>query len=144
MSGFDVTEKKIRARQHEPSAYDRNTFRTVRLTTGVKAVVGVMKGEKNTSIQSILFDKKKFNEEQATAWLGKHHEKFSDVLTLEQQKSSLFVSAPVDFINEVLATMTDAQLERLANGLVLMAGPADDDNEDIEPEKMSSQFGNVI
>lgn len=149
MPGLDITENKIRARQHEPSLYDRKSFRTIRLTSGVKAIVGVKKGEKGTSIQSILFDKKKYSEDQAKNWLDKHKEKFSDVLTLEQQKTSLFTSSPVDYLNEVLSTMTDAQLERLASRLVELAGTADDEEEDLyedtgEPVEPMSRFGKTI
>ena len=149
MPGLDVTENKIRARQHEPSLYDRNSFRTIRLTSGIKAIIGVKKGEKSTSIQSILFDKKKFTEEQAKSWLEKHNEKFSNVLELEQRKTSLFVSTPVDYLNEVLSSLTDAQLEELAKKLVEMSGPAADDNEDLdegtsESSTEMSSFGKVI
>jgi ABC-type transport system involved in cytochrome bd biosynthesis fused ATPase/permease subunit len=125
---LDITDNKIRARQHEPSEYEKGSFRTIRLTGGIKAIVGRKKGEKSTSIQSILFDKKKFTEEQANSWLQRHNEKFADAMALEEQKMSLFSTDLADHMIGHLPPLSEKQIERLLE----LAGPAEDDVEDSE------------
>ena len=157
MPGFDITNNYIRARQHDPSGFEKGTLRTIRLTSGIKAIVGRKKGDKTTTIQSVLFDKKRFDEALAGAWLDKHGSKFSDAMSYEEQKASLFNYKPMDYINEVLGGMTDVQLERVAEGLKAMAGPADEEvdlEEDMkessdaqgstENQKIYSQFGDLV
>lgn len=136
MPGLDVTATKIRARQHEPSDFEKGTFRTIRLTGGIKAIVGVRKGEKNTSIQSILFDKKKFTPEQAQSWLDRHKEKFSDAVMLEEKKYTLFSNTLEDHMMGHLPPLSEKQIQKLLE----LAGESDDEEDaemEDEPEVMA-------
>jgi len=73
-SRIDITENYIRIRQVEPSEFDEKSFRTIVIDeeAGIKAVIGRKKGEKNTIIQSYLFDRKKWNKKDAMVWVKKH------------------------------------------------------------------------
>lgn len=86
----DVTENYIRIRQKDPSLFQRDTFKTISLTSGIKAVVGKLKGETSTTIQTILFDKKRFSVSEAKMWAKKHKAKFSSAAKIENKKISLF------------------------------------------------------
>lgn len=90
MPKLDITDNKIRARQRNPDEFDEDSFKTISLTSGVKAVVGVPRDSDSTEIQSVLFDNSKFNEASATQWLESHMTKFADALELENQKMGLF------------------------------------------------------
>jgi hypothetical protein len=128
MPGLDITDQYIRARQVEPGLFDEKTFKTIRLTSGIKAIIGNKKGEKSTSIQSILFDKKKFTASQAKAWLAKHNSKFSDALNFETQKMSLFDDMG-DGCECGIPRLSPAQVERLLE----LVGPGEEEEDDEEP-----------
>jgi len=87
---IDVTENLIRIRQVEPSLFEEDSFRTIRLTSGVKAIIGRKKGEKTTTIQSILFDKKRFTTDQAKQWVKKHKGNVPKALDMEKNKENIF------------------------------------------------------
>ncbi len=149
MPGFDITNNYIRARQHDPGLFEKGTLRTIRLTSGIKAIVGRKKGDKSTTIQSVLFDKKRYDETSAGAWLDKHSSKFSDAMSYEEQKAGLFNYKPMDYINEMLSGLSDDQLERIAEKLLEMAGTPEDDKEVEEfmkedEKKLYTQFGDVV
>lgn len=136
VGGLDITDKYIRARQVEPNEFDTNTFRTIRLASGIKAIIGKKKGEKSTSIQSILFDKKKYTPESSKAWLAKHKEKFTAAVRLEEQKTDLFADEfEPDFQNHLvghLPPLTEAQISRLLE----LIDESDEDDEEPEEEEM--------
>jgi len=91
VGGVHLTDRYVRLRQREPGLFEEGSFRTIRLTSGIKAIVGRLKGEKTTTIQSIIFDKKKFSAEEAQKWVAKHKEKFSFALKVENLKHELFI-----------------------------------------------------
>lgn len=72
----DVTENYIRIRVKDPGAFEEDSFRTIALSEeeGIKAVVGKLSGESKTTVQSYLFDKEKWDEEKAKAWVEEHQE----------------------------------------------------------------------
>ena len=74
-----VTEKYLRYRQVEPVKMEEKSFRTVIISPSlkIKAIVGRIKGEKNTTIQSYLFSKEKWTDKTAKEWLTEHSEAFS-------------------------------------------------------------------
>lgn len=74
-----VTEKYLRYRQVEPVKMEEKSFRTVVISPSlkIKAIVGKIKGEKNTTIQSYLFDKSRWTDKTAKEWLTEHSEAFS-------------------------------------------------------------------
>lgn len=130
IGGLDITDNLIRVRQVEPSEFDKKTLRTIRITSGIKAITGRKTGETSTTIQSLLFDKKKFTPEKVKSWLAKHKEKFSQAITLEEQKASLFQDDPLIMLEE----HTSGHLPRLSPKqvakLMELAGEADDEDDD--------------
>jgi cation transport regulator ChaB/uncharacterized Zn finger protein (UPF0148 family) len=70
----DITETYIRLRQKGPNDFDKETFRTISLSTsrGIKAIIGRLKGKTTTTVQSYLFDKTKWNVKDAQTWVKKH------------------------------------------------------------------------
>lgn len=131
--GFDITEKKIRARQVDPDKFEKDSLRTIRLAPGVQAIVGRIEGEKNTTIQSILFDKDRYSESQAKEWLGRNQSKFSDALSMEEQKISLFSPTLEEHVVGHLPPLTETQIARLME----VAGPAE---EEMSNQEVTSKF----
>jgi hypothetical protein len=142
MAGLDITDNYIRARQVDPSAFEEGSFRTIRLTSGIKAIIGNKKGEKSTSVQSVLFDKKRYTPEKAQAWLSKHNEKFSDAVMLEQKKTELFALDPMEAHMEGhLPSLSPSQIEKLLE----LCGPAEeeDDEESEDETSENSDFSQI-
>lgn len=138
IGGFDITENKIRARQIDPDRFEKGSFKTIRLASGVKAIVGRLKGEESTTIQSILFDKNRFDEEKADAWLKRNQSKFSDAVVMEEEKVKMFDMDMEEHLDGHLPPLTRNQIMRLLE----LAGPADDE-EDMahhDEEKYVSNF----
>jgi hypothetical protein len=139
---LDTTDAYIRVRQVEPSEFEKGSFRTIRLASGIKAIIGNKIGEKNTTIQSVLFDKKRFTEDKVRLWLKKHSAKFSDAINLEVQKNSLFANDDLeDHLDGHLPRLTQSQIARLME----VAGPADEEiqepvDEDAVTEEYTSKF----
>jgi len=74
---WEETDQYIRSGHRSPEDFEQNSFRTITLSEdeGIKAVVGKLKGENKTTVQSYLFDKaKSWNVEKAKAWFEKHRE----------------------------------------------------------------------
>lgn len=144
VGGLDITEGKVRARQVDPEEFDPNglgkgqRFKTIRLASGVKAIVGVKKGESGSSIQSILFDKDRFTPEQAKMWLKKNSSKFTDAVRLENEKVSLFEEQTLqEHLEGHLPPLTESQIMRL---LELVGPPEMEDGESVEEEEYTSRF----
>jgi len=73
MPGIDETDKSWRVRQRDPGDFEEGTFKTIDITDGVQAVVGRLKGEKSTTVQSLIFDKEKFKTEaEVRKWVKDH------------------------------------------------------------------------
>ena len=70
----EVTENYIRLRQRDPDDFQKDSFRIITLSKsrGIKAVIGRLKGKTTTTIQSYLFDKKRWNTKEAQTWVKKH------------------------------------------------------------------------
>lgn len=66
-----ITDNYIRLRQKDPKIFQKNYFRTIKISEkkGIKAIVGRLKGEENTTVQSYLFDKKKWKVSEAQKWV---------------------------------------------------------------------------
>ena len=74
----DVTENTIRIRVRDPKGFQEGSFRTINIgdkDNGIQAVIGRLKGETSTTIQSYIFDKKKWTTEKAQAWVKEHGKK---------------------------------------------------------------------
>jgi len=71
---IDVTKNYIRIRQRELNEFESNSFRIIILSKdqGIKAVIGRLKGETTTTVQSYLFLKEKWSKEDAIKWVKEH------------------------------------------------------------------------
>ena len=70
----DVTEDTIRIRVRDPEDFQPDSFRTITISADdyIKAVIGKLKGETKTTVQSYLFDKEHWTVEEAQAWVKEH------------------------------------------------------------------------
>jgi len=94
-----TTENYIRLRQEDPKDFDKNTFKTITLSEsqGIKAIVGKKKGKTSLTIQSYLFDKKKWTVEKAQEWVKKHRASIEEVVVANLPEN--LEIAPYDFKN---------------------------------------------
>ena len=92
VSQFLINEKDncINVRVKDPELFDQMSFRTTKLTEGISANIGRMKGTENTKVQAISFDKSKYTPETADAWVKRHHGKFDQALLFDNQRNALF------------------------------------------------------
>lgn len=72
---WETTDDYIRSGHRDPSDFEQDSLRTITLSEdeGVKAVIGKLKGEDKTTVQSYLFDKDKWTLDKAKAWFQQHH-----------------------------------------------------------------------
>lgn len=96
MPGIDVKENTIRVRQRNPGDFEEGTFKTIRLTNGVKAVVAKPKGKKSTVIQTLIFDKNRFDKKAVQDWLKEHKSRMSMAIDMEQEKERTFASTKME------------------------------------------------
>jgi len=73
----EITENYIRIRVKNPNLFQPDSFRTIDISKseGIKAVIGKLKGETTTTIQSYLFDKEKWTLSEAQEWVREHAKK---------------------------------------------------------------------
>lgn len=70
----ETTDKYVRVRARDPGDFQEGSLRTIDISRemGIRAVIGRLKGETSTTVQSYLFDKERWDEERAVAWVEKH------------------------------------------------------------------------
>ncbi len=70
----EITKNFIRLRQRDPDEFDKNSFRIITLSESkkIKAVIGKIKGQESTTIQSYLFDREEWSLKEANSWIKKH------------------------------------------------------------------------
>jgi hypothetical protein len=73
----ETTANYIRVRVADPEGFTR--FRVKTLGSGIKAVIGFMKGG-GSKIQSILFPRERYNMKSARAWVVSHGYKVNETL----------------------------------------------------------------
>lgn len=68
----------FRVRQVDPSEFEEDSFRTIWISKseGIKAIIGRRKGATTTSIQSLLFEKEKWDVERIKEWIKNHKDRF--------------------------------------------------------------------
>ena len=71
---IEVTDNYVRVRQIDPSLFQKGSFRTIDIDKahGIKAVIGRRPGATSTEIQTFMFDKDKWNIEEAKKWCAEH------------------------------------------------------------------------
>jgi len=72
----ETTDKYVRVRVKNPDLFVATSFKTIDISTkdAIKAVIGKLKSNPNggTVVQSFLFDKEKWSEEEAKKWVEEH------------------------------------------------------------------------
>ena len=70
----EITKNYIRIRQRDPDDFQKESFRIIVLSQfrGIKAVIGRLKEQTKTTVQSYLFDKKNWDTKRAQLWIKKH------------------------------------------------------------------------
>lgn len=63
------------ARIKNPGDFQEGSFRRIKITDGIFAIIGRPKGSDKSEVQSYRFDKDKFTPEQAKKWLADHDKK---------------------------------------------------------------------
>lgn len=126
---FLTTDQFIRARQYDPKDFEKESYKTIRLGSGVKAVIGKMLGDNHITTQSVLFNKERFDETSARQWLNRNLDKLKDAIELENQKVGLFQHDMTyeEHLQGHLPPLTHTQINRLLE----LAGP---DSESIDSE----------
>jgi len=56
---IEVKKTKIFARVQDPKKFQKGSFRTIKLKSGVNAIIGKKIGKQTTEIQALRIDKKK-------------------------------------------------------------------------------------
>jgi len=137
MPGVDVTENYIRIRQKDPGLFEKGSFRTISLKPGVRAVIGKLKGKKSTTIQTLLFDKKKFDVTQARAWVKSNVHKYSEEKII-QVKNKMEFSKAVSYLDEIHfaenGRWTREQINNLPDSsfaIILPGGKKDEDGKTV-------------
>lgn len=130
-AAVEVTDKYIRIRQRDPGAFQEGSFRTIVLSEGqgIHAVIGRLKGETSTTVQSYLFEKEKWTPEKARAWVSEH--KKSKASTFEQDELDLFSTlellGPMMYVDA--AVWTTAYMNDLPDSCFLFVEPGEKDDE---------------
>jgi hypothetical protein len=72
-SDIDETENYYRVRIRQPNKFNENTFRHVIISEeeGIFSTMGKLKGQKTMTIQSIIFDKEKWDKKSVIEWVNK-------------------------------------------------------------------------
>ena len=92
----DVTENTIRIRVRNPKDFQEGSFRTINIgdkDNGIQAVIGLLKGKTTTTIQSYIFDKKKWTAKRAQDWVKEHGKKALSLTRLISQVREAFYKA---------------------------------------------------
>lgn len=140
---FLTTDKFLRARQYDPKDFEKDSYKTIRLGSGVKAVIAKMLGDDQYTTQSIMFDKERFDKNNATAWIKRNLDRVQDAIELENQKTDLFeFEEDVSYEEHLqghLPPLTNAQIARIME----VAGPAEQEDEDMEAQKIIDMRNNM-
>lgn len=71
--GWDETTTSYRYRIRNPDEFVEDSFRTISFrSSGIKAVVGKLPGKDGMTLQSLIFPKDMFTEEEARQWVEDH------------------------------------------------------------------------
>jgi cation transport regulator ChaB len=97
-SGVRITENYLRYRQKDPKQFDDKSFRTIVLSPSkhIKAIIGKIKGQKTTTIQSYLFDKNTWKQSEAKTWVGENHPAYAKTASEND-----LVTAPYTSLNSL-------------------------------------------
>lgn len=136
--GFEETEKEVRYRVRDPKLFQKDSFRRITIQEKkppVFAVIGRLKGETTTTMQSLRFPKKdKWTVEKARKWVKAH----PDVT-----KSETSFSAEIRFIAACAEGDTQCQIDirkaadkRIVYGVVYEPDVVDSQDEWTDAEEI--------
>lgn len=132
---FFMTDKRVHFRQADPSLFQEDSFKTIRLAPGVSARIAQPVGLASFSCQSISFDLERFDSDKASYWLEKNKSKFARAIALEEEKASLFQDDTYErHMNGHLPALSSVQLHRLMQ----LAGPAELSDEELARQKITN------
>lgn len=74
-AAIEETDNYFRYRVEDPQNFQKDSFRTIFLSKdkGLKAIIGKLKGQTTTKVQSLLFDKEKWTKEEAHKWVTENY-----------------------------------------------------------------------
>ena len=140
MPAPDITENYIRIRVRDPNDFEKDSFRTIWISKdkGIKAVIGKLKGEDKTTIQSYLFDKNKWTVEEAQNWVEGHKSIRRPMTKILKQSTGLKNLYP-DVPEFTLFAPDAIKAEETSSGEFLIQGWASTPDKDsygdiVEPE----------
>lgn len=112
----ETADNYVRVRVRDPEDFEKDSFRTIDVSeeNGIKAVVGKLEGEESTTIQTYLFDKEKWDEEKAEAWV-KEHKKQVGFKAIGNKWVGAWTNAFEDRDREILSTAAIAEYTEWAN-----------------------------
>lgn len=116
-----VTANYIRVRLREPDKFDKESFKTINLGNGIKAIIGSRQGNNKTTIQSVLFDKEQYTKEKAIQWVRKNKTKFATALMVEQLKKGLFIHEFKEDINMSQEEKTESVITKFSDEATITA-----------------------
>lgn len=122
----EETENTIRIRVKDPGAFQEGSFRTITISKkeGIQAVIGRLKGETSTTVQSYIFDKKKWTMERARKWVAAH-KKVLVILVPEEKVEGVEDEEDADETQGNQSKLLDIEMEQVRMLLLdLEAGPA--------------------
>lgn len=115
---IDITDKYIRIRLREPSTIVDNSFRTITLSEsrGIKAVIGRLKTDPSgpTHVQSVLFDRDRWNSKDALAWVHEHSDSLKSAIQ-EGKKTDKTTKALLEY-KTIICHFCDRDFKYKDNG----------------------------
>ena len=87
----ETTEKYVRVRVRAPGLFEEGSFRTITISAdeGIRAVIGKLKGETTTTVQTYLFDNEKWDEERAKKWVKEHKKDWEGAIDVKTDDALL-------------------------------------------------------
>ena len=121
----DVTENTIRIRVKDPGAFQEGSFRTIAISKkeGIQAVIGRLKGETSTTVQSYIFDKDKWTTEKARKWVAEH-KKVLVILVPEEKVEDVEDEKDTTAAQGEQSKLLEIEMEQVQMLLDSEAGPA--------------------
>jgi DNA-directed RNA polymerase subunit RPC12/RpoP len=102
-TGITAKIEWIKIRLENPDNFEKDSFRTIVMSEskGIKGIVGRPKGKTITKLQSVLFNKDKWTEEEAKKWAQDRQDTMQGYLQFLELEEAKVIGQPIDE-NEVI------------------------------------------
>lgn len=92
---WEETENEFRYRVRDPADFQQDSFRTITIQKSpkVNAVVGRLKGETATTIQSLRFPSDAWSMGDAKKWVGEHSDSLKSIVIIEETKLEVIAAS---------------------------------------------------